>query len=245
MIALLASVCVASVLGGLHCVGMCGGFVCAVTAPGRAVLSQSAWHVGRGLAYVGLGFAAGLLGRGLEVTLDASGLRHAAAIAAGSLLVVRGVSALSSGPRTHPTRPAPWTPLVARGFRVVRALPVVPRALLVGTFAALLPCGWLWAFVATAAGTGHPGAGALVMLAFWIGTLPLLAGVGLAAGGVLHRFRDRLPRVTAIAMIVIGVLTVAGRFRPHPATHDAAPHAPHPTMAPAANAHGGHAHGRP
>lgn len=245
MIALLASVLAASVLGGLHCVGMCGGFVCAVTTPGRAVLSQAAWHVGRGLAYVALGLAAGLFGRGLEVTLDASGIRHAAAIAAGTLLVVRGITVLASGQRARPARPAPWAGLVARGFRAVRALPFVPRALLVGTFAALLPCGWLWAFVATAAGTGQPAGGALVMLAFWIGTLPLLAGVGLAAGGMLTRFRDRLPRVTAVAMIVVGVLTVAGRFRPHPAAHDTAHHAMHTAVVPAAHAHGGHAHGHP
>ncbi len=251
MIPLLLSVWTASLIGGLHCAGMCGGFVCAVSVPGRATLSQAAWHLGRGLAYVAIGFAAGSLGRGLESALATTGLQHAAAIAAAALLVVRGVSMLASG-AARPARPAPWSRLVASAIRGVRALPVVPRAALVGALAALLPCGWLWAFVATAAGTGQPVGGALVMLTFWSGTIPALAGVGLAAGGLLARFRDRIPRVTAIAMIVVGLLTVVGRFRPHDhaATHGTghaghagpAAHETRAAASPAAHAPGEHAH---
>jgi len=134
--------------------------------------------------------------------------------------------------------------MVARGFRAVRALPLIPRALLIGAFAALLPCGWLWAFVATAAGTGQPWLGGLVMLAFWAGTVPLLAGVGLAAGGLVARFRDGLPRVTAVAMILVGLLTVAGRFRVHPAGHGAHHVMPAMVVAPTeAHEHGAHVHG--
>lgn len=240
MIALLASVWVAALLGSVHCAAMCGGFVCAITTPGRAVASQAAWHLGRGAAYVVLGLAAGLLGRGLESTLDASGVRHSAAFAAGALLVVRGIRELWAPAPARPHRPAPWSHLVARGIRAVRALPLIPRALLVGAFAALLPCGWLWAFVTTAAGTGQPWLGALVMLAFWAGTVPLLAGVGLAAGGLLVRFRAGLPRVTAVAMILVGLLTVAGRFRVHPAGHGGH-HAASSTAVPA-TAHGDAAH---
>lgn len=241
MIALLASVWVASLVGGLHCAGMCGGFVCAVTEPRRAFLSQAAWHVGRGLAYVALGLAAGLLGRGLEATLAATGIAHAAATGAGVLLVARGVAAWHAGGGARPARPAPWAGIIGSGLRAIRVLPLVPRALLVGSLTALLPCGWLWAFVATAAGTGQPLAGALVMLVFWTGTLPALAGVGVAAGGIAARFPDRLPRVTAVAMIVVGLLTLAGRFRPH--VHDAGTHAIHGAAAAAAHAHPGHAHG--
>jgi sulfite exporter TauE/SafE len=240
MIALLASVWVASLLGSVHCAGMCGGFVCAITTPRRAFWSQAAWHLGRGAAYVVLGLAAGFLGRGLESTLDASGIRHSAAIAAGALLVVRGITELWTRQRARPHRPAPWAHMVTHGIRAVRALPLIPRALLVGALAALLPCGWLWVFVTTAAGTGQPWLGGLVMLAFWAGTIPLLAGVGFAAGGLLARFRDGLPRATAIAMIVVGLLTVAGRFRAHPACH----HATLPTLAPAAaHVHDAPAHG--
>jgi sulfite exporter TauE/SafE len=241
MIALLASVWVASVVGGLHCAGMCGGFVCAITEPGRAFRSQAAWHAGRGLAYVGLGLAAGLLGRGIEAVLATAGIAHAAALGAGALLVARGAGELVGSARARPPRPAPWAGAVGRGLRAVRGLPPVPRALLVGSLTALLPCGWLWAFAATAAGTGQPLTGALVMLVFWSGTLPALAGVGVAAGGLAARFRGHVPRLAAVAMIVVGLLTVAGRFRPH--THAAGTHAhaaATPAHVPEEHAHGGH-----
>jgi sulfite exporter TauE/SafE len=89
-----------------------------------------------------------------------------------------------------------------------------PRALALGLATALLPCGYLWAFVATAAATGRPLAATLVMLAFWAGTTPALAGVALLARRALGPLERRLPLVTAAALVVIGLLTVAGRIAP-------------------------------
>lgn len=218
MIALLGSVLGASLLGSLHCAAMCGGFVCAVSGQGRPLASQVAWHAGRGAAYVVLGVLAGTFGAGVDRTLAPLGLPHAAAVLTGVLLVVSGVLALlqAAGQRGVPSAdPAPFARVVGAGLRGVREWPLVPRTLVMGALTALLPCGWLWAFVATAAGTGRPVGGALVMTAFWVGTLPVLAALGLAAGRTLAPLRARLPVVTAIAMIVVGLLTVGGRFRPH------------------------------
>lgn len=222
MIALLVSVLVASVLGSVHCAAMCSGFVCAVSAQGRPLASQAAWHTGRGLAYVTLGALAGSLGRGLERVLAPSGLSHAAGIVAGALLVLWGLTVLSGALGLHGARAVTGSPFtrgigawMGRGLRNVRAWPVAPRGLAMGALTALLPCGWLWAFVASAAGTGRTAAGALVMLAFWLGTVPVLAAVGVAAGRALDPLRRRLPYVTAAVMIAVGLLTVAGRFRPH------------------------------
>ena len=221
MIVLALSVLVASVLGSVHCAAMCGGFVCAVSSQGRPLASQAAWHAGRGIAYVALGALAGLAGRGLERAVAPSGLPHAAGVVAGALLVLWGLSMLSGALGLHREREpgaAPFARVIGRGLRAVRDWPVGGRGLAMGALTALLPCGWLWAFVATAAGTGRPAPGALVMLAFWLGTVPVLAAVGLAAGRLFDPFRRRLPYVTASVMIVVGLLTVAGRFRPHMGT---------------------------
>ncbi len=224
MIALALSVLVASVLGSVHCAAMCGGFVCAVSAQGRPFAAQTAWHAGRGLAYVTLGALAGALGRGLERALAPTGLPHAAGVIAGAVLVLWGLATLSSalGLRGKGEGAAsPFTRGFGRwlggGLRAVRDWPAGARGLAMGALTALLPCGWLWAFVASAAGTGHAASGAIVMLAFWLGTVPLLAAVGLAAGRALDPLRRRLPYVTATAMITVGLLTVAGHFRAHPA----------------------------
>ena len=129
----------------------------------------------------------------------------------------------------------------AGALRALRVLPLVPRALLVGSLTALIPCGWLWVYVATAAGTGRPLPGALVMLVFWAGTLPLLAGLGLAAGRALAPLRRRLPLVSAGAMIAVGLLTLVVRFAPHGGRHGTG-HAHAPAGAAPAAVHEGHVH---
>jgi sulfite exporter TauE/SafE len=96
--------------------------------------------------------------------------------------------------------------------RAVHAQPPVTRALVVGLVTALLPCGWLWVYVATAAGTGGAATGALVMAAFWLGTVPVLAGVGLAAQGLFGPLRRRLPLVTAALLVALGLFTIGGHF---------------------------------
>ena len=75
----------------------------------------------------------------------------------------------------------------ARVNRLVRERPPVARALLLGLFSTLLPCGWLYAFAVLAAGTGGPWTGMLVMAAFWAGTVP----VGSETNAVLHLAMDR------------------------------------------------------
>ncbi|HUJ61254.1 MAG TPA: sulfite exporter TauE/SafE family protein, partial [Kofleriaceae bacterium] len=82
----------------------------------------------------------------------------------------------------------------------------------IGLIAGLLPCGWLWAFVITAAGTGGAASGALVMLAFWLGTVPMVLLLSLA-GPVFARLRARLPVITAVTLLALGLGTLAFRWQ--------------------------------
>lgn len=246
MTPLLLSVLGASLLGSLHCAAMCGGFVCAVSVQGRPLASQTVWHAGRGVVYLVLGALAGILGAGFEHGLVSLGLPHVAAVMAGVLLVVSGLVALAriAGVKGLPqAAPSPFARGIGEALRRVRDWPLLPRGFAMGAMTGLLPCGWLWAFVATAAGTGHADSGVRVMTAFWLGTLPALAIVGLAAGRALQPLRARLPVVTALAMIVVGLLSIAGRLSMHTG-HEAAPGAPghcaHMTAAAAAVSGGTH-----
>ena len=86
------------------------------------------------------------------------------------------------------------------------------RALVIGLLSTLLPCGFLYVFVAAAAATASPLRGGLVMAAFWAGTVPIMAGLGLAAQSLLGPLRRRLPIVTAAALMVLGLLAMAGKL---------------------------------
>ena len=103
--------------------------------------------------------------------------------------------------------------LFTRGLRAAGDRPPVVRAALIGLLTGLLPCGWLYAFVVTAAGTGHPLHGAAVMAAFWLGTVPVLLTMGIGLQGLSQRFRRHVPTATALGLIVVGVVAVTGRLR--------------------------------
>ena len=60
------------------------------------------------------------------------------------------------------------------------------------------------------------------MAAFWAGTVPVLAGVGALAQRAAGPLRARLPVLTAALLVVLGVLTVAGKFQPAHAARPAA-----------------------
>lgn len=97
------------------------------------------------------------------------------------------------------------------------------RSYLIGTLTGLLPCGWLWAFVIAAAGTASLLGGALVMFAFWLGTVPAMTGLLAFAGPVVSRIRARMPAVTAVALVALGIGTLALRWHDAGVTQVEAP----------------------
>lgn len=111
------------------------------------------------------------------------------------------------------------------------------RAWLTGLVTTLLPCGWLYVFVATAGGAGSVRGGMLVMAAFWLGTVPALVAVGLGAQRLFAPLRVRLPMLSPAIVLVMGLLTISGRFAPHRA--GSTPAGATASAAPNAHAHGG------
>ncbi|MBL0922801.1 MAG: sulfite exporter TauE/SafE family protein [Phycisphaerales bacterium] len=193
MIALIGAVFAASLLGSLHCAGMCGAFVAfAVGAPAEKRPPEWALHAayngGRLVTYTALGGAAGLLGGALDLAGEMVGLQRLAAALAGAMMVGFGVATLLRlrGVRVGRLRlPRAMTRALEKGHRAASSRPPVVRAALIGLLTTLLPCGWLYAFVITAAGAGDAALGALTMAVFWAGTLPALVAVG-GGGERLH-----------------------------------------------------------
>jgi uncharacterized protein len=185
------------------------------------VLPHAAYNGGRLVSYLALGALAGTIGAGLDHLGALAGLARLAAIVAGVLMIVWGGLALMRAAGVRVPEPAVPGVLRARftgALRAVHAQPPVVRALILGLVTTLLPCGFLYAYVTIAASAGSAWGGVLVMTAFWAGTVPVMAGLGAAAGRVLEPLRRRVPEFTAAALLVIGLLTVTGKFAP-PAEH--------------------------
>lgn len=243
MIALAAAVLTASLAGSPHCLGMCGPFCAVATAPpsdvapaelrvrGRPVrrgwlAPHAAYHGGRLVTYTVLGAAAGTLGAAVDLTGSALGISRAAAVTAGATMVLMGLRALLQRRGVHLARwPMPrWARAgLHRGHRAAQSLPPPVRAGVIGMMTTLLPCGWLYAFAVVAAGTGDAIAGAVIMAAFWLGTLPALAVLGLTLHGLLlpglfgaaSRRWSALgrwtPTAAAVLLVAAGLWAIAGR----------------------------------
>ena len=242
---LAVSVLLASLLGSVHCAAMCGGFVCLYAGGTRGAATHVAYNGGRLASYLFAGAVAGFLGSALERAGIVLGVARLAAVVSGALLVLWGTAlALKALGVRLPAPAGPSFLLRLTGpvlSRTRRRSPVV-RAGATGLLSALLPCGWLYAFVATAGGTGSV-AGAMGLMAFfWLGTVPALLAVGYGLQRLTGPLRARLPLVTAMAVVVIGALSLFGRLRP-PAGAGAHAHQPMarpamPTTDPATATHG-------
>lgn len=231
-LALVSAVLAASVVGSLHCAGMCGGFVAFYSGAGGPSrgrwLAHAAYSGGRLLTYALLGSAAGAVGAAADLAGSAAGVQRVAAPLAGALIVVWGVwSLLLALDVRLPVGRAPrWlTRAISNAYRGLERRPPLARALLLGLLSTLLPCGWLWKFAVLAAGTGNPWHGALVMTVFWAGTLPVMLGLGMALQLLSAPLRRRLPALTAAVLIVVGAVWLTGHFvMPDHAHGQAAPH---------------------
>lgn len=215
------SVVVASLLGSVHCAAMCGGFVAAYAADRGATATQRAsahlaYNGGRLVTYAGLGALAGSLGHALDLAGRAAGLSHAAALVTAGMLVVMGSVGLTRprglvqlGTRPKSALASRFAALLAR----FRSQPAVVRAGVLGLSSTLLPCGWLYAFAGFAAATGSASAGASLMSAFWVGSLPMLLGLGVSFGGAARRFERYLPRVRSVLVLAVGLVTLLSRLQ--------------------------------
>jgi len=219
LIALITTVFIASLLGSLHCAGMCGVFLTIAVGEGgvdrkrRAVLN-GAYQFGRLVTYVMLGVAAGALGALVDMGGALAGISRAAVMLSGGMMVLFGVSAglTALGKRTM-RMPVPrvMRRLLEAGHRMAMHFPPVSRALVIGLLTTMLPCGWLYAFAAVAAGTASPLLGGLTMAVFWLGTLPVMVAMGVGVQQLTGALGRKLPHVTAVVLILVGLWTLAGR----------------------------------
>ncbi|MCU7238012.1 sulfite exporter TauE/SafE family protein [Pseudomonas peradeniyensis] len=215
LIPLLGSALVLGLLGGGHCLGMCGGLMGALTLAippeqrGRRLRLLLAYNLGRILSYAAAGLLLGLAGVALASSPLAIGLRVIAALLLISMgLYLAGwwsgltrIEALGRGLWRH-VQPV-----------ATRLLPVssLPRALLLGALWGWLPCGLVYSTLLWAASQGDALHSAALMLAFGVGTWPVLLATGLAAERVGALLRKRSVRVAGgLLVILFGLWTLPG-----------------------------------
>ena len=212
---LLISALILGLLGGGHCLGMCGGLMGALTLAippeqrGKRLRLLLAYNLGRILSYGAAGLLLGLAGWAVAGSTAEVLMRSLAAL----LLIAMGlylagwwsgltrIEALGRGIWRH------IQPLTRR-FMPVSS---IPKAVVLGGLWGWLPCGLVYSTLLWASSQGNAVDSALLMLAFGLGTWPVLLATGLAAERITALLRHQGVRVAGgLLVILFGIWTLPG-----------------------------------
>ncbi len=206
-----------------HCMGMCGPITVAFSLSNTDDSKQPSWrfhlllNLGRILSYALVGAAIGGIGSVLVASGQMAGLgsviRRGMAILTGLMLIGLGLAQIRPDlipklPMLHPLSPQVLHNRFS-GAMVnlsMQKSPLTPFIL--GLVWGLIPCGFLYTAQIKAAETGSLKMGMMTMLAFGLGTLPTMLGVGLLTSKLSSDHRSQLFRLGGWITLTIGILTL-------------------------------------
>ena len=225
----LAPIFLIGLLGGVHCVGMCGGIVGAFSVAGSPknafpipVITQTrllglplegsvrvlAFNLGRIASYMMAGAVAGFVGS-IPTLVHITTLQTIGYGFANVLLIALGLSLMHVWhglARVESIGQWLWRrvqPLMSRFLPI----DTMGKAAALGGLWGWVPCGMVYSVLMTALLTGSGWHGALVMLAFGLGTLPLLFSMGLLGTRLQANLQKRYVRTLAgILVLSFGLL---------------------------------------
>jgi sulfite exporter TauE/SafE len=200
-------------LGSVHCIGMCGGIVGALTMGLPVATRRSsagmlayllAYNIGRITSYAVAGALAGVAGSSVYGLVSSGTAMRYSHWITGAFMLALGVYLMG------------WTrilaPIERAGARLWRHMEPLGRRLLpvrhpgqalgLGLVWGWLPCGLVYSALVWALAAGDALRGAQVMVAFGLGTLPMLLSLGAAARWLGDRVRRPWVRQGAGALIV-------------------------------------------
>ena len=205
---------------GVHCLGMCGGIVGAFTsegvvrgphssARGPSLRLLAIFNTGRVASYTLAGAAAGALGSAAAFAAQLIDIQVALYVLANAALVLAGLHLAGISPllaRLEGLGAPVWRRIQPLAVKFLPANTPL-RALVAGSLWGWLPCGLVYAMLATAVAAGSVAGGAMTMLAFGLGTAPNL----MLAGFALLRLR-RLAAQPALRLTAGGLVLAFGVF---------------------------------
>jgi len=204
-------------LGGVHCLGMCGSIVGILTAQlpkdGARWPFHLAYNGGRLASYMVAGALAGAIGQAGLLLRDVVPVQHLLFALSSLMLIALGL--YLAGLWNMVRRIEQAGGMLWRHIQPLmrRLLPVTTpvRALLLGALWGWLPCGLVYSVLVTALASGNAQSGALVMLAFGLGTLPNLLAIGLFWENIGRWARS--PRVRLAAGLLVVSFGVYGLIK--------------------------------
>ena len=206
-------------LGAGHCIGMCGGLVGALSLSATGRRGGWSFHIlynaGRLVTYTLIGAMVGWLGSALAYTDRFHTITRTLLVASDLFIILVGFgtaglfAGLSIARLDFPGPLRAMTKAVQRLRQLPPALAALPLGLLFG----FLPCGYLYAVAITAAQSADVTTGALMLLAFGIGTVPALLLFGTATQWLGTRARLWMLRLAGLLVAGMGAVNLFRHLR--------------------------------
>lgn len=202
----------------LHCLGMCGSIIGSLTLSLRREIREQksllmpfvfSYNVGRITSYSLGGLLAGLAHHVLSMPLGEGHGHRILQIVSALIMAGAGLHIAGWFPRFAYIEKAGgviWKRIEPYGRRLI-PVETLPKAFVFGMIWGWLPCGLVYTALALAATTGDVVRSTFTMLAFGVGTLPAVMGVGIMTSLLVRlsnmkKFRQAAG-VTLIALALV------------------------------------------
>jgi len=206
-------------LGAGHCIGMCGGLVGALSLSATGRRGGWSFHLlynaGRLVTYTLIGAMVGWLGSALAYTDRFHTITRTLLVASDLFIILLGFGTAGLFTGLNLARldfPGPLRAMT-KAVQRLRQLPPALAALPLGLLFGFLPCGYLYAVAITAAQSADVTTGALMLLAFGIGTVPALLLFGTATQWLGTRARLWMLRLAGLLVAGMGAVNLLRHLR--------------------------------
>lgn len=206
-------------MGSGHCIGMCGGLVGALSLSeaGRkdGWLFHLLYNAGRIITYTFIGAVVGWLGSALAYTDQFKLVSRSLLLASDVFIILIGLGTACMFTWLNASNLDFTGPMKAMTVAVhgLRRLPPALAALPLGLLFGFIPCGYLYAVAITAAQSAEVTTGALMLLAFGLGTAPSLLIFGSATHWLSGRARTWMLRVAGLLVAGMGIINLVKHLR--------------------------------
>jgi sulfite exporter TauE/SafE/copper chaperone CopZ len=191
------------------CLAIVGGLILSLSAK----ISQDTlddkkniilFHVGRIISFTLLGGVLGLLGGAIGINFTISSLLG---ILAAIVMIMLGVNLMGIITTNKVTLPSG----VFKFFKKIEHKTLTPLIIGFGTF--FLPCGFTQSMQVMALSSGSFITGALIMLAFVLGTFPVLALLSFGSASISHsKYAPLFFKVVGVVVTGLGIFAILGGF---------------------------------
>ena len=197
------------IVGSIHCIGMCGGIVAALSMGGERSYWKgiASYHFGRIASYSALGLAAGMIGSLITAKTGLIQIQQMLSVFAGIFMII---FALQIGG------------LIPERFAALSFIRIPASLLqktaggnaplfwgLTGLANGLLPCGMVYAALSLALKQADPLKGTIMMTAFGIGTVPAMTVLALTIRRLDPFLKARFLKLAAATLVLFGIFTIS------------------------------------